>query len=95
MESKKVILRAKNAGVFYGDLIEVVGNQAHLKNVRKLWYWDGAAAGEQIAKEGVCAPSNCKFTVTVDEMIIFDPIQIIHCTDRARASIEAVREWRR
>lgn len=95
MENKKVILRARDAGVFYGELVKVEGDQAHMKKVRKLWYWDGAAAVEQLANDGVAAPNNCKFTVTVDSMVIFNPIQIIPCTDRACESIEGVKEWKR
>lgn len=90
----KYIVRATDAGVFYGDIKQREGNVVTMTNVRKLWYWDGASAVEQIALEGVKKPDNCKFTVTVDEMEIFDPTQIIRCTDAAIASIEAVREWR-
>ena len=88
------IVRCDRAGVFFGAIKERRGTEATMTNVRKLWYWDGASAVEQIALEGVKKPDNCKFTVTVDEMEIFDPTQIIRCTDAAIASIEAVREWR-
>lgn len=65
-----------------------------MTNVRRLWYWDGAASLSQMALEGVSKPDECKFTVTVPEMTILEVIEIIPCSDRAIASIEAVGEWR-
>jgi hypothetical protein len=75
-------------------LAERVGTDVKMKNVRKLFYWNGAAAVEQLAMEGTKRPSDCKFTVIVPEMEIIQVIQIIPCTDTAIANIEAVREWR-
>jgi hypothetical protein len=94
MIGKKVIVRADRAGIFYGELAERVGTDVKMKNVRKLFYWNGAAAVEQLAMEGTKRPSDCKFTVIVPEMEIMQVIQIIPCTDTAIANIEAVREWR-
>lgn len=66
-----------------------------MTNVRKLWYWDGACAVEQLAMEGTKKPGSCQFTVTVPEMELMGVIQVLPCTEAAAASIEAVREWKR
>ena len=92
---KKYIVRCNRAGVFYGEVAKRDGNDVTMKNVRKLWYWDGACAVEELAKNGTTAPDNCKFTVTVDEMTVIDPVQIIPVTDKAAKSLDAVKEWRR
>lgn len=94
MEENYVIVRGNRSGVFFGILKSRNGQDVELNNVRKLWYWDGAAAVEQIAKDGVKNPSGCKFTVTVDSMIVTDAIQIIPCTDAAIDNIKAVLEWK-
>ena len=60
---KKFIVRAKDAGVFYGTIKERIGNEVTMTNARCLWYWDGAASLMQLAMEGVTAPQNCKFTM--------------------------------
>ncbi|MBO7280999.1 MAG: hypothetical protein J6V00_07540, partial [Bacteroidaceae bacterium] len=60
---KKVIIRADRAGVFYGTLTAIEGDEAIIKDCRRLWYWDGAASLSQLAAEGVKKPQNCKFTV--------------------------------
>ena len=39
-------------------------------------------------------PTECKFTVSVDEIIITDVIEIIPCTDKAIESIEGVKVWK-
>ena len=51
--------------------------------MRKLWYWDGACAVEQLAVDGVTNQHKCKFTVVVAAMIVTDAIQIIPCSDKA------------
>lgn len=91
----KVIVRGNRSGVFFGTLAAKEGQEVKLENCRRLWYWDGAASLSQLAKEGVTRPNNCKFTVTVNEIIITDAIEIILCTDEAIRNIEGVSEWKR
>ena len=95
MIGKKVIIRADQAGVFFGTLKEKNGNEVILENARRLWYWDGAASISQLAVDGTVEPNNCRFTVTVPEIAILGVIEIIPCTDKAIKSIEGVSEWKR
>jgi hypothetical protein len=39
-----VIVRTHSAGVFAGNLIKRSGQEVELANVRRLWYWKGAAS---------------------------------------------------
>ena len=89
------IVRADRAGVFFGKIRERSANEVVMTDVRKLWYWDGACAVEQLAVEGTKKPGECKFTVTVSEMAIANPIQIIPCTDAAVESICGVKVWKK
>lgn len=91
--ANKVIIRADRAGVFYGEIKERNGSEVVMTNVRRLWYWDGAASLSQLATEGVTRPGNCKFTVTVEEMTILGVIEIIPCTKKAEKSIDSVAVW--
>ena len=95
MENKKVIVRADRAGVFFGEIKERNGSEVVMTNVRRLWYWDGAASLSQLAVNGTTVPDRCKFTVVVPEMTILGVIEIIPCTDRAIESIEGVSIWKR
>lgn len=90
----KYIVRCDRAGVFYGEIDGVDGNVVSMRKVRKLWMWYGAAAVEQLAKEGPGNQRDCKFTVVIDRMEVMGPIQIIPCTEEAAARIESVPEWR-
>lgn len=98
-KTNKSIIRADRAGVFYGEVVKTdatpAGIIATIKNCRRLWYWDGAASLSQLAAEGTTAPSSCKFTVTVDEMMVAGVIEIIPCTEAAVKSIDSVRVWKR
>lgn len=90
-----VILRGEKSGVFAGTLKERNGREVTLTGCRRLWYWDGAASISQLAVDGTTAPNKCKFTMTVDEILILDAIEIIPCTDKAVKSIKDVPEWKR
>jgi hypothetical protein len=94
MLNKKVIIRGDRSGVFFGTLAEKNGQEVKLTNCRRLWYWSGAASLSQLAVDGVANPDGCKFTVSVDEIVILDAIEIIPCTVKAVKSITSTREWR-
>lgn len=95
MEKQKYIIRGDRSGVFYGEISERNGRDVKIENCRRLWYWDGAASLSQLALEGVAAPSKCKFTVTVPELMILDAIELIPCSGTACDSIDGVKVWRR
>lgn len=95
MNKNIYIVRGKDSGVFFGKIAERNGQEVLMKNVRRLWYWDGAASISQLAQEGTVRPENCKFTVTVDEVLVLDAIEIDKCSDKAVKNIKAVAEWKR
>ena len=95
MIGKYCIIRGKDFGVFAGTVEAVEGSRVLLKDARRLWYWDGACSLSQLALEGVKAPGNCKFTVTVESVLLMDVIEIIPATEQARTVIAGVREWKR
>ena len=49
---KKVIIRGDRSGAEFGTLVAQNGREVTLHNVRRLWYWDGAASLSQLAKDG-------------------------------------------
>ena len=93
-KNQKFIVRCNGAGVFFGEIVKREGDVMTLANVRQLWYWDGAASLMQLAKEGVSKPRNCKFTVTLDSVEVFNVIEVLPCTDQAVESINNVAAWR-
>ena len=93
MKNKYVIVRADRAGVFFGKLKEKRGQEVELTEVRKLHYWNGAAAVEEIAMIGTKKPDECRFTVTVPSMVIDECVQILPCTKEAVDVIQKVKEW--
>lgn len=92
--NKKYLFRCDRSGVFYGELVERNGQECKIKNARKIFYWTGAACLEQLSAEGTNRPNDCKFTMTIDEIEVFDLIQLLPCTEKAIACIEGVREWK-
>lgn len=94
MLDKKVIIRGNRSGVFFGTLKAKDGTEVKLADCRRLWYWEGSASISQLAVDGTTKPDDCKFTVTVESIIITDVIEIIPCTDKAIKSIEGVPVWK-
>lgn len=94
MEEKYYIVRCDRSGVFFGHIAYRCGQEVAMAEVRKLWYWDGAAAVEQLACEGTKKAENCKFTMYVNEIVVTDAIEILPCTPEAVASIKGVKEWK-
>ncbi len=88
------IVRTYSAGVFAGYVESRNGQEAVLRQSRRLWYWDGAAALDQLAEEGTKLPENCKFTVVVDRRELTQIIETLDCTEKARQSIQAVKVWK-
>lgn len=94
MNKQKYIVRCDRAGVFYGEIEGRQGQEVKMRNARCLWYWEGAATLLQLAAEGVKYPKQCKFTMTVDSLVVLDAIEIIPCTAEAIENIEGVEEWK-
>lgn len=90
---KKCIVRSVNAGVFYGTIAEIDDSTVKLNNARCLWYWSGAASLNQLAVDGVKNPNSCKFTMLVDEIVIFGVCEILKTTKTAEKIIEGVEPW--
>lgn len=94
MDQQYYIVRSYKAGVFFGQIRERRGDEVDLVNVRKIWYWSGAAAVEQMAMEGVKNPGECKFTMEVSSMTVLEAVQIIPCTEQATENIRSVAAWK-
>jgi hypothetical protein len=90
---KYCIVRADKAGVFAGTLISREGQEAILKDARRIWYWDGAASLSQLATDGTSKPDNCKFPCEVKIVLLTGVGEIIPCTAKARKSIKEVKVW--
>jgi hypothetical protein len=93
-DDRKYIVRAAEAGVFYGRIAERDGDEVSMTDARCIWKWEGAATLLQLAGEGVKSPDACRFTVRVPEITIIGVCEIIPCSDEAVACIEEVAEWR-
>lgn len=88
------IVRCDRAGVFAGHIKHREGREITMTDVRRLWFWSGAASLSQMAVDGVKKPRECKFTVSVPEMVVLDAIEILPCSDHAEESICGVAEWK-
>ncbi len=71
-----VLIRTLGAGVHFGTLIERNGQEAHLKNARRLWSWNGALSLSEVAVKGINL-ANSKISVAVEEIILPTAIEYI------------------
>lgn len=88
---KKVLVRAYEAGVYFGTLAEKEGNEVTMTNVRNIWRWNGASCLSQIANDGVAETS--RLSSVVNEMVILNVCQIIPCTEKSISNLEGIKVW--
>lgn len=93
MGTRKIV-RTYSAGVFFGEVKVKDGDHVVMANARRLWYWEGAASLSELAQYGTSSPNTCKFPCPVDEVELFNVIEILSVTDEAAASIDGVKEWK-
>ncbi len=91
--SPYVICRTQSAGVFAGYLESRTGQEVVLRQVRRLWYWEGAASLSQAAQKGFSKPKSCKFPCAVDRVELLNAIELLDCTKAAQESIASVPVW--
>ena len=82
--NQKCIVRGDRSGVFFGVVKSISGQTVEMENVRRIWYWDGANSISQLSTDGTKKPKNCKFTVSVANMVLTDVIEIGLCTKSHR-----------
>ncbi|AGB49425.1 hypothetical protein Metho_1195 [Methanomethylovorans hollandica DSM 15978] len=90
-----VIARTYSAGVFAGYLKERNGKEGTLLNARRIWYWDGAASLSQLAMEGTSKPTNCKFPIAVEQVVLTEIVEVLTVTRAGKKSIEEVPVWKK
>lgn len=88
------IVRANGAGVFFGKIKERKGTEVLMENARRLYYWSGALSVTDIAKNGVTNPKDCKFTAFIDEVLIFNVVEINKCSEKSIKILVEVAEWK-
>ena len=95
MEQQYYIIRTDRAGVFFAQIKARRGDEVDLEKCRKIWFWSGAAAVEQLAMTGPRNAAECKITMEVPEMTVLGAIQLIPCTQEAVETIQRIAIWKR
>ena len=93
MIGKIVLVRSRDAGVFFGKLKKKTRDEVLMTDVRRVYYWSGAATLSQLAMEGVKYPDNCKITMETKEHHILGVCEIIPMTKVAIANLAEVKPW--
>lgn len=94
---KYVIVRTYSMGVFAGTLDEKsTETKKILTNVRRIWYWAGAASLSQLAVDGTSKPNECKFPAPVSMIELTSPqgFEVLDVTEKAKQSIMDVPVWK-
>jgi len=91
---KYCIVRTFSAGVFAGLVEYVRDREVSILEARRIWYWEGAATLSQLAQSGTSLPEKCKFPEPVDRITVFEAVEILECTEKARQSIASVPIWK-
>lgn len=90
MVGKYVILRCYSAGVHAGVLVSQVGDQAVLRDSRRLWSWT-ANAGVALSGLAVHGLKSGKIDVVLPEIALTGVIETIPCSRVAEDSIHGAK----
>ena len=90
---QSVMIRSKDAGVFYGVLHEKQGDCVILKNSRRVWKWSGAFTLSELSMNGTNKPTECKFSAMVEVGQILGVIEIIPLSPKAIESLNKVVDY--
>ena len=93
LAGKVCMVRTYSAGVFLGEVVSREGKEIHLKNARRMHWWEGAASLSQLATEGTKNPGACRFPAPVADVLLTEVIEIIPATEAAITSIASVKVW--
>lgn len=85
---KYVICRCYAAGVHAGTLVSQTGDQAILKNSRRLWSWK-ASAGVALSGVAIHGLSGGKIDTLVPAIALTGVIETIPCSSNSEDSINA------
>ena len=95
-EGEYVIVRCRNAGVHAGYKKIRTADILILENSRRLWRWWSKFTLSGLAMDGVLTgkESECRFAcvLPVLELTGSDVCEVIPCTQKARLSIESIKE---
>lgn len=90
---KKVIVRSRNEGINFGEVVACDATGIVLKNARRLWYHKPADTSqswyEGVANTGVSSDS--KLSAPVAEKAIIEQYGITVCSDVAIKSLEGAK----
>jgi len=89
-----VIIRSYGAGVFAGYLRDRcnANRTVILDRCQRLWRWTGATLS-QVSRDGIAGDEENKFSIPIDGHEIFQVLEIIPCTEKARIAIHGVKSW--
>lgn len=92
-ELKHVIVRSRDAGVHFGELVNRTGREVTLRNARRIWRWRGANTLNEVALTGVEAGTvrggYTRVSEPVESIDLLEACEIIPATNEAAASIAA------
>ena len=89
---QKCIIRTYSAGVFFGELSEMISDKAgFISNCVRIWSWEKACSISQIAVDGL--GGNSKLAIPVPQIYFSEIIELIPCSNKAINCIESMKKW--
>jgi hypothetical protein len=87
---RPVIVRCRDAGVHFGELVDYEGRTVRLKNARRLWSWQAKSgvALNGVAAHGIVAGES-KIDSLVESIVLLEACEIIDCTEGSAKSIRS------
>ncbi len=92
--NKEIIARIERAGVFYGTLDYLDTEIIRMKDVRRIYSWEGALSVTDMAVNGI-SRGRITAPVSMVEFMSNNIIELNKCSDKATRSILSIETWKR
>jgi hypothetical protein len=92
---KICMFRTYSAGVHFGELVAKNGQECHVKNARRVWYWKNACSLSQLATDRTTSLSDSQIAVAVPEIILDQVIEVIPMTPAAVEHLRGAPVWKK
>ena len=89
---EKVIVRCRDAGVHFGELVSRTGRDVTLKDSRRMYYWR-AAKGHTLSGCAIHGITDSKIAGTIELIELPEACEIIKCSPKSAKSIGGYDEY--
>ena len=90
MVGQQVLVRTRDAGVHFGEVTSIKGDEVILKDATRIWRWRGAYTLSELSQCGA-DEAYTRISMAVPEIRLIEAIEVIPCSAAASENLAKSR----